>query len=178
MQCRFFIHRSLCDICQSGKLNKEQFALSMWLIKQTMKGIDPPTSLTPEMVPPSLRKISDAVVVRKFNTFPFNFSPTTFRTQKKNPRPFFWYFNTNFRKKKTIPKPRTSFPKSWKTFSSVIFQELSFPSHFYLSWIIFEEFKFSWKYKRNLHLFSRDFTFCSVKIYQRSSSSPVSIPQR
>ncbi|XP_043288802.1 epidermal growth factor receptor substrate 15-like 1 isoform X3 [Venturia canescens] len=53
---------SLCDICQSGKLNKEQFALSMWLIKQTMKGIDPPTSLTPEMVPPSLRKISDTVV--------------------------------------------------------------------------------------------------------------------
>ncbi|XP_012262607.1 epidermal growth factor receptor substrate 15-like 1 isoform X2 [Athalia rosae] len=52
----------LCDICQSGKLNKEQFALSMWLIKQKLRGIDPPASLTPEMMPPSLRKLTDNVV--------------------------------------------------------------------------------------------------------------------
>ncbi|KAG7202414.1 hypothetical protein KM043_018729 [Ampulex compressa] len=53
---------SLCDICQSGKLNKEQFALAMWLIKQKLRGVDPPASLTPEMVPPSMRKIGDTVV--------------------------------------------------------------------------------------------------------------------
>ncbi|XP_021923075.1 epidermal growth factor receptor substrate 15-like 1 isoform X3 [Zootermopsis nevadensis] len=46
---------TLCDIKQSGKLNSEQFALSMWLINQKLKGIDPPPSLTPEMVPPSFR---------------------------------------------------------------------------------------------------------------------------
>ena len=48
---------------QSGKLNKEQFALAMWLIKQKLKGIDPPPSLTPEMIPPSARKGSDGAVV-------------------------------------------------------------------------------------------------------------------
>jgi hypothetical protein len=47
--------RTLCDIKQSGKLNSEQFALSMWLINQKLQGIDPPPALTPEMVPPSFR---------------------------------------------------------------------------------------------------------------------------
>jgi len=49
------ICRTLCDIKQSGKLNGEQFALSMWLINQKLQGIDPPPALTPEMVPPSFR---------------------------------------------------------------------------------------------------------------------------
>jgi len=49
------ICRTLCDIKQSGKLNSEQFALSMWLINQKLQGIDPPPALTPEMVPPSFR---------------------------------------------------------------------------------------------------------------------------
>ncbi|XP_018367517.1 PREDICTED: epidermal growth factor receptor substrate 15-like 1 isoform X3 [Trachymyrmex cornetzi] len=53
---------SLCDICQSGKLNKEQFAIAMWLIKQKLNGIDPPTSLTPEMIPPSVRKVGETIV--------------------------------------------------------------------------------------------------------------------
>ncbi|KAL0114962.1 hypothetical protein PUN28_010493 [Cardiocondyla obscurior] len=53
---------SLCDICQSGKLNKEQFAIAMWLIKQKLNGIDPPASLTPEMIPPSVRKTGETIV--------------------------------------------------------------------------------------------------------------------
>ncbi|XP_015585012.1 epidermal growth factor receptor substrate 15-like 1 isoform X2 [Cephus cinctus] len=52
----------LCDICQSGKLNKEQFALSMWLIKQKLRGIEPPAVLSPDMMPPSLRKLTEGVV--------------------------------------------------------------------------------------------------------------------
>ncbi|XP_043678663.1 epidermal growth factor receptor substrate 15-like 1 isoform X1 [Vespula pensylvanica] len=52
----------LCDTCQSGKLNKEQFALAMWLIKQKLRDIDPPTTLKPEMVPPSLRKSGDLIM--------------------------------------------------------------------------------------------------------------------
>ncbi|XP_066603903.1 epidermal growth factor receptor substrate 15-like 1 isoform X2 [Prorops nasuta] len=52
----------LCDTCQSGKLNKEQFALAMWLIKQKLRNKDPPPSLTPEMIPPSLRKPAESVV--------------------------------------------------------------------------------------------------------------------
>lgn len=61
----FTFNRGLCDVCQSGKLNKEQFALSMWLIKQQLRGIEPPASLTPEMMPPSLRKLTENVVVSK-----------------------------------------------------------------------------------------------------------------
>uniref|UniRef100_A0A023F0U2 Putative synaptic vesicle protein ehs-1 n=2 Tax=Triatoma infestans TaxID=30076 RepID=A0A023F0U2_TRIIF len=47
----------LCDIKQSGKLNCDQFALAMWLISQKLKGIDPPTSLSPDMIPPSMRPV-------------------------------------------------------------------------------------------------------------------------
>ncbi|EZA52898.1 hypothetical protein DMN91_010464 [Ooceraea biroi] len=53
---------SLCDTHQSGKLNKEQFAIAMWLIKQKLNGVDPPSNLTPEMVPPSLRKAGETIV--------------------------------------------------------------------------------------------------------------------
>lgn len=47
--------RNLCDTKGIGKLNSEQFALAMFLVKQKLNGIDPPPQLTPEMVPPSLR---------------------------------------------------------------------------------------------------------------------------
>ncbi|XP_076287151.1 epidermal growth factor receptor pathway substrate 15 isoform X2 [Lasioglossum baleicum] len=53
---------SLCDICQNGKLNQEQFALAIWLIKQKLKGIDSPATLTPDMIPPSMRKPSDNIM--------------------------------------------------------------------------------------------------------------------
>ncbi|XP_043585205.1 epidermal growth factor receptor substrate 15-like 1 isoform X2 [Bombus pyrosoma] len=53
---------SLCDTCQSGKLNKEQFALAMWLIKQKLRGVEPPTALSPDMIPPSMRKSTESVV--------------------------------------------------------------------------------------------------------------------
>ncbi|CAH1102861.1 unnamed protein product [Psylliodes chrysocephalus] len=48
---------ALCDIKQVGKLNDEQFALAMWLIAKCLKGIEPPVTLTPDMVPPSFRNI-------------------------------------------------------------------------------------------------------------------------
>ncbi|XP_046331080.2 epidermal growth factor receptor substrate 15-like 1 isoform X1 [Haliotis rufescens] len=46
---------NLSDINGVGKLNTEQFALSMYLVQQKLKGVEPPTTLTPEMIPPSLR---------------------------------------------------------------------------------------------------------------------------
>nr|KAG5711748.1 hypothetical protein BaRGS_023512 [Batillaria attramentaria] len=46
---------TLCDISGSGKLNPEQFALSMHLIQQKMKGVELPAQLAPEMIPPSMR---------------------------------------------------------------------------------------------------------------------------
>uniref|UniRef100_A0A3P9Q5T9 Epidermal growth factor receptor pathway substrate 15 like 1 n=2 Tax=Poecilia reticulata TaxID=8081 RepID=A0A3P9Q5T9_POERE len=47
---------SLADTRQTGKLNREQFALAMHLIHQKVgKGIDPPQVLTVDMIPPSER---------------------------------------------------------------------------------------------------------------------------
>ncbi|XP_034558461.1 epidermal growth factor receptor substrate 15-like 1 isoform X3 [Notolabrus celidotus] len=52
----------LADTKQTGKLNREQFSLAMYLIQQkATKGIDPPSSLTPEMIPPSERTAASAV---------------------------------------------------------------------------------------------------------------------
>ncbi|XP_068175016.1 epidermal growth factor receptor substrate 15-like 1 isoform X2 [Antennarius striatus] len=47
---------SLADTRQMGKLTREQFVLAMHLIQQKVsKGIDPPQSLTADMIPPSER---------------------------------------------------------------------------------------------------------------------------
>ncbi|ESO86648.1 hypothetical protein LOTGIDRAFT_235271 [Lottia gigantea] len=51
---------SLCDMGGVGKLNSEQFALAMFLVQQKLKGIEPPSQLTPEMIPPSARPTSTA----------------------------------------------------------------------------------------------------------------------
>ncbi|XP_051902108.1 epidermal growth factor receptor substrate 15-like 1, partial [Hippocampus zosterae] len=49
----------LADTKQTGKLTQDQFCLAMHLIQQKItKGIDPPTSLTPDMIPPSERTTS------------------------------------------------------------------------------------------------------------------------
>ncbi|XP_041476272.1 epidermal growth factor receptor substrate 15-like 1 isoform X1 [Lytechinus variegatus] len=46
---------NLCDIKLTGQLNSDQFALSMFLVKQAKSGIMPPPQLTPEMIPPTFR---------------------------------------------------------------------------------------------------------------------------
>ncbi|XP_019740912.1 epidermal growth factor receptor substrate 15-like 1 isoform X2 [Hippocampus comes] len=47
---------ALADTRQMGKLTREQFALAMHLIQQKVsKGVDPPQSLTADMIPPSER---------------------------------------------------------------------------------------------------------------------------
>ena len=40
---------------QTGRLNSEQFALAMYLIEQKLQGVELPTTLPPEMVPPTMR---------------------------------------------------------------------------------------------------------------------------
>uniref|UniRef100_W5MT32 Epidermal growth factor receptor pathway substrate 15 n=1 Tax=Lepisosteus oculatus TaxID=7918 RepID=W5MT32_LEPOC len=53
----------LCDTSDAGKLNKEQFALALYLINQKLaKGIDPPQALTPEMLPPSDRLLQQGTL--------------------------------------------------------------------------------------------------------------------
>ncbi|XP_062868489.1 epidermal growth factor receptor substrate 15-like 1 isoform X2 [Trichomycterus rosablanca] len=47
---------ALADTRQIGKLTREQFSLAMHFIQQKVsKGLDPPQTLTPEMIPPSER---------------------------------------------------------------------------------------------------------------------------
>ncbi|KAL3286824.1 hypothetical protein HHI36_001314 [Cryptolaemus montrouzieri] len=58
----------LCDIKQSGKLNNEQFALAMWFVARCLKGIEPPATLTPEMIPPSFRSLKADGLVENNNT--------------------------------------------------------------------------------------------------------------
>ncbi|XP_041847999.1 epidermal growth factor receptor substrate 15-like 1 isoform X2 [Melanotaenia boesemani] len=49
----------LADTKQTGKLSREQFSLAMHFIQQkATKGIDPPSTLTPDMIPPSERTAS------------------------------------------------------------------------------------------------------------------------
>ncbi|XP_071346900.1 epidermal growth factor receptor substrate 15-like 1 isoform X3 [Trachinotus anak] len=49
----------LADTKQTGKLTREQFSLAMYLIQQKVtKGVDPPSTLTPDMIPPSERTTS------------------------------------------------------------------------------------------------------------------------
>ena len=48
--------RELCDIGDLGKLTREQFALALHLINQKLtKGLEPPQTLSAEMIPPSDR---------------------------------------------------------------------------------------------------------------------------
>uniref|UniRef100_A0AAR2KLR2 Epidermal growth factor receptor pathway substrate 15 n=1 Tax=Pygocentrus nattereri TaxID=42514 RepID=A0AAR2KLR2_PYGNA len=57
----------LCDIGDIGKLTREQFALALYLINQKLsKGIDPPQTLSPEMIPPSDR-LARQVILLPFN---------------------------------------------------------------------------------------------------------------
>lgn len=52
-----FIYRNLCDVDKTGQLNKEQFALAMYLISEKVKGRrELPGELSPSMIPPSKRK--------------------------------------------------------------------------------------------------------------------------
>ncbi|OQV12589.1 putative Epidermal growth factor receptor substrate 15-like 1 [Hypsibius exemplaris] len=47
---------ALCDIRKNGVLNAEQFALAVHLIQLKLRqGVDPPVSLPPDLVPPSMR---------------------------------------------------------------------------------------------------------------------------
>ncbi|XP_032386507.1 epidermal growth factor receptor substrate 15-like 1 isoform X4 [Etheostoma spectabile] len=53
----------LADTKQTGKLTREQFSLAMYLIQQKVtKGTDPPSALTPDMIPPSERTAASLAV--------------------------------------------------------------------------------------------------------------------
>lgn len=42
----------------------EQFSLAMWLVQRKLLGIDPPTKLTPEMIPPSNRTVTSSTTTQ------------------------------------------------------------------------------------------------------------------
>ncbi|XP_067308943.1 epidermal growth factor receptor substrate 15-like 1 isoform X2 [Pseudorasbora parva] len=57
---------SLADTKRTGKLTIEQFCLAMHLIQEKVKGVDPPQSLTPDMIPPSERGAASTPIVSGF----------------------------------------------------------------------------------------------------------------
>nr|XP_057918213.1 epidermal growth factor receptor substrate 15-like 1 isoform X2 [Doryrhamphus excisus] len=58
----------LADTKQTGKLTREQFCLAMHLIQQKItKDVDPPSSLTPDMIPPSERTAASALITPSFS---------------------------------------------------------------------------------------------------------------
>lgn len=42
----------------------EQFSLAMWLVERKLKGIDPPNTLSPEMLPPGNRTVTPSNTVQ------------------------------------------------------------------------------------------------------------------
>ncbi|XP_061776838.1 epidermal growth factor receptor substrate 15-like 1 isoform X1 [Nerophis ophidion] len=63
----------LADTKQTGKLTREQFCLAMHLIQQKItKDIDPPSTLTPDMIPPSERTAALATIPPSFSGFLFD----------------------------------------------------------------------------------------------------------
>ena len=57
-------NRSLCDMKSVGMLNVEAFCLAMHLISEkTRRGVDPPATLEPSMVPPSMRAAAPAATM-------------------------------------------------------------------------------------------------------------------
>ncbi|XP_065118061.1 epidermal growth factor receptor substrate 15-like 1 isoform X2 [Paramisgurnus dabryanus] len=59
---------SLADTKSTGKLTKEQFCLAMFLIQEKVKGVDPPQSLTPDMIPPSERGAASTPALSGFTS--------------------------------------------------------------------------------------------------------------
>ncbi|KAL0201812.1 hypothetical protein M9458_004999, partial [Cirrhinus mrigala] len=85
---------SLADTQRTGKLTKEQFCLAMHLIQEKVKGVEPPQSLTPEMIPPSERG-SSSTPVRGQNTHMHDKHPLAISiriplalNRHENPSPF------------------------------------------------------------------------------------------
>ncbi|KAG9290202.1 hypothetical protein G9A89_022178 [Geosiphon pyriformis] len=53
--------RNLADPSNQGKLNQDEFAVAMHLIYRKLNGYDVPTSLPPELIPPSSRDFAESV---------------------------------------------------------------------------------------------------------------------
>src|SRR5438045_2512171 len=61
----YFITRNLSDPNNNGKLNQDEFAVAMHLIYRKLNGYDVPTTLPPELIPPSSRELSESVNIIK-----------------------------------------------------------------------------------------------------------------
>lgn len=49
------MRRDLADIRKEGKLNKDEFAVALYLINKKLGGVEVPTTLPNSLIPPSLR---------------------------------------------------------------------------------------------------------------------------
>ncbi|CAG8433988.1 2566_t:CDS:10 [Diversispora eburnea] len=53
--------KNLSDPNNNGKLNQDEFAVAMHLIYRKLNGYDVPTTLPPELIPPSTRELTESV---------------------------------------------------------------------------------------------------------------------
>ncbi|XP_058274491.1 epidermal growth factor receptor substrate 15-like 1 isoform X2 [Hemibagrus wyckioides] len=67
---------SLADTKSVGKLTKEQFCLAMYLIHQRVKGVEPPQTLSPDMIPPSERGSAASTAISSEISTPVGFELT------------------------------------------------------------------------------------------------------
>ncbi|CAO3629802.1 unnamed protein product [Cunninghamella blakesleeana] len=96
---------NLSDPNNQGKLNVDEFAVAMHLIYRKLNGYDVPTSLPPELIPPSTRELKDTVdnlkdsilknIAQKKSVTSFNSSsislsiPSTQRSRSVSPGPLY-----------------------------------------------------------------------------------------
>jgi len=56
---------TLCDLERSGKLDRDEFVLAMWLGAEASRGVPPPNALPATLIPPSKRGASSLFVDRR-----------------------------------------------------------------------------------------------------------------
>ncbi|CAJ0851822.1 16464_t:CDS:2, partial [Entrophospora sp. SA101] len=75
---------SLSDIDKTGCLNREKFAVTMYLIQKTLNGFPLPTTLPTSLIPPSMRHITDNQYKAASHFFDLEESSTLGHISKKN----------------------------------------------------------------------------------------------
>nr|CAG8448437.1 11397_t:CDS:10 [Entrophospora candida] len=75
---------SLSDIDKTGCLNREKFAVTMYLIQKTLNGFPLPTTLPTSLIPPSMRHTTDNQYKAASNFFDLEESSTLGHISKKN----------------------------------------------------------------------------------------------
>lgn len=73
----YFIFRALSDMDSDGRLGCEEFVLAMHLCEQAALGVVPPTTLPPDLIPPSFRRVTRTNSVSSQGSVPIDLDPAS-----------------------------------------------------------------------------------------------------